>query len=242
MAERLQKVMANAGVASRRASEKLIQAGRVSVNGKIVTELGVKVGSQDFVLVDGNPIDKEKKVYFLLYKPRGVISAAKDDKSRKVVTDYFTDFEQRVYPVGRLDYDTSGLLLMTNDGELANQLMHPRYKVNKTYVAKVEGTPTNEELQKLRQGVVIDGKKTARAKCKVLSSDFQKKTSIVSLTIHEGRNHQVKKMFKAIGHPVQKLKRETYGFLNLNGLTSGDFRPLTSLEVSELKKTVRKGK
>lgn len=160
MAERLQKVMANAGVASRRASEKMILAGRVRVNGKVIKELGQKVDGNDVIEVDGHLIEREEKVYYLFYKPRGVISAAKDDKGRKVVTDYFTDHSERVYPIGRLDYDTSGLLLLTNDGELANRLMHPRYKVNKTYVAKVKGLVQNEALKQLRVGVRLkDGKR-----------------------------------------------------------------------------------
>ncbi|WP_283598312.1 pseudouridine synthase [Ligilactobacillus saerimneri] len=236
MAERLQKVMARAGVASRRESERMIKAGRVQVNGQVVKKLGTKVTGADVVLVDGQLIEREQKVYILFYKPRGVISAAKDDKGRKVVTDFFKDiYQQRLYPVGRLDYDTSGLLLMTNDGDLANKLMHPRYKVNKTYVAKVAGIPTNDELEKLRHGIIIDGRKTAPAKSKVLSTDMKKQTAIVSLTIHEGRNHQVKKMLQAIGHPVKKLKRETYGFLTLKGLTSGEYRELKHDEIELLK-------
>ncbi|MGK4127796.1 pseudouridine synthase [Ligilactobacillus saerimneri] len=236
MAERLQKVMARAGVASRRESERMIQAGRVQVNGQVVKELGTKVTGADVVLVDGQLIEREQKVYILFYKPRGVISAAKDDKGRKVVTDFFKDiYQQRLYPVGRLDYDTSGLLLMTNDGDLANKLMHPRYKVNKTYVAKVAGIPTNDELERLRHGIIIDGRKTAPAKSKVLSTDMKEQTAIVSLTIHEGRNHQVKKMLQAIGHPVKKLKRETYGFLTLKGLTSGEYRELKHDEIELLK-------
>lgn len=236
MAERLQKVMSRAGVASRRESERMIKAGRVQVNGQVVKELGTKVTGADVVLVDGQLIEREQKVYILFYKPRGVISAAKDDKGRKVVTDFFKDiYQQRLYPVGRLDYDTSGLLLMTNDGDLANKLMHPRYKVNKTYVAKVAGIPTNDELEKLRHGIIIDGRKTAPAKSKVLSTDMKKQTAIVSLTIHEGRNHQVKKMLQAIGHPVKKLKRETYGFLTLKGLTSGEYRELKHDEIELLK-------
>lgn len=236
MEERLQKVMANAGVASRRASEKLILDGKVMVNGHVIKELGVKVSPSDVVLVNGQAIDREDKVYYLLYKPRGVITAVKDDKGRKTVVDILDDVPQRVYPVGRLDYDTSGLLLLTNDGQMANRLMHPRYKVNKTYVAKVKGIPSNDVLKRLRLGVVIEGKKTAPAKVKVISSDRQKQTAIVQLTIHEGRNHQVRNMLKAVGHPVQKLSRETYGFLTLRGLTSGDYRDLTRDEIDELKK------
>ncbi len=228
MAERLQKVMANAGVASRRASEKMILAGRVRVNGKVIKELGQKVDGNDVIEVDGHLIEREEKVYYLFYKPRGVISAAKDDKGRKVVTDYFTDHSERVY-------DTTGLIILTNDGELANRLMHPRYKVNKTYVAKVKGLVQNEALKQLRVGVRLkDGKKSARAKAKLLSLDKKNDTSIVSLTIHEGRNHQVKNMLQAVGHPVKKLKRETYGFLTLAGLTSGQYRELTREEVKAL--------
>ncbi|GKS80449.1 pseudouridine synthase [Ligilactobacillus pabuli] len=242
MTDRLQKVMANAGVASRRASEKLIVAGRVRVNGKVVTELGVKVNGEDAVEVDGHLIpQKNAKVYFILYKPRGVISAAKDDKNRKVVTDFFADLPQRIYPVGRLDYDTSGLVLMTNDGDLANKLMHPSYHVNKTYVAKVEGIPDSHDLERLRHGVSLDKKhRSSAAKAKILSTDTKKNTAVVSLTIHEGRYHQVKKMFLAVKHPVKKLKRETYGFLNLDGLTSGDFRELSNQEVTLLKQMVEK--
>lgn len=242
MTERLQKVMANAGVASRRASEKMITDGRVRVNGKTVTELGVKVSGEDAVEVDGHLLEQsDQKVYFILYKPRGVISAAKDDKNRKVVTDFFQDIPQRIYPVGRLDYDTSGLVLMTNDGDLANKLMHPRYHVNKTYVAKVKGIPESNELERLRHGVLLDKThKSSPAKAKLLSVDKKKNTAIVSLTIHEGRYHQVKNMLKSVGHPVEKLKRETYGFLNLDGLTSGDFRRLTNQEITALKKMVAK--
>ncbi|MGI1826617.1 pseudouridine synthase [Ligilactobacillus salivarius] len=239
MAERLQKVMANAGVASRRASEKLIQEGRVMVNGVVVTELGTKVESDDSISVDGKLLKKdEKKVYYLLYKPRGVISAAKDNKGREVVTDYLKDVPERLYPVGRLDYDTSGLLILTNDGDFANQMMHPRYKVDKTYVAKVEGLITPDSIKKLRNGVVIDGKTTSRARAKIISRDAKKNTSIVSLTIHEGRYHQVKKMFDAVGHKVQKLSRITYGTLTLDGLTSGEYRELSHNEVRELLKLI----
>lgn len=239
MAERLQKVMANAGVASRRASEKLILAGKVMVNGQVVTELGTKVTGADVILVNGQAIDQEKKAYYLFYKPRGVISAVSDDKGRKVVTDYFEEIPERLYPVGRLDYDTSGLLLMTNDGQLANALMHPRFKVDKVYVAKVKGLVQTEDLKRLRQGLVVDGKKTAKAKAKLLKQDKAKEISLVQLTIHEGRYHQVKKMFEALGYRVSKLKRERYAFLDLSGLTSGDYRKLTAVEVKGLKQLVQ---
>lgn len=236
--ERLQKAMAEAGVASRRASEKLILQGKVMVNGQRVTELGTKVGVHDEIKVNGVPIQREPHVYYLLNKPRGVISSAHDDKGRRTVVDIIhdEDIDERIYPVGRLDYDTTGILLLTNDGALANQLMHPKYEVEKTYIAKVTGIIKNDELKQLRLGVVVDGRKTKPAKTKLINFDHNKKTSLVQLTIHEGRNHQVKNMFKAVGHPVIKLHRETYGPLDLHGLQPGEFRSLKADEVKLLKK------
>ncbi|MQS97929.1 pseudouridine synthase [Companilactobacillus halodurans] len=233
---RLQKFMADAGVASRRKSEELIAKGHVKVNNKTVTEMGVKVDHSDRVEVDGMPLQTEKKRYILLYKPRGVISAVKDDKDRKVVTDLLEDVDERVYPIGRLDYDTSGLLLLTNDGEFANHLMHPRYHVEKTYVAKIEGFLATEDIKKLENGIKLKGFTTAKAKVKVMSKEKKKNTSIVRITIHEGHNHQVKNMFEAVGNKVEKLSRERYGFLTLDGLVSGKYRDLTRQEVAELKK------
>lgn len=234
--ERLQKVLAHAGVASRRQAEKLITSGHIKVNGSVVTELGVKVGPHDTVLADNVPITMEAPVYILLYKPRGVVSTAHDEKDRKTVVDLVEGITQRIYPVGRLDYDTSGLLLLTNDGELANRLTHPRYEVDKTYVARVTGIPTNDALKQLRRGVRADGEQFAPAHSKLLSSDTKKKTAIVQLTIHEGHNHQVKKMLAAVGYPVEKLKREEYGFLTLKGLQVGDSRRLKPEEVKELRR------
>lgn len=233
--ERLQKVIAHAGLASRRKAEELIIEGKVKVNGEIVKELGVKVGANDQVEVNGVPLVKEAPVYFLLYKPRGVISAVQDDKNRKVVTDFFPEIEARIYPIGRLDYDTSGLLLLTNDGEFANTLMHPKYEIDKAYVAKVKGIPFRETLKKLEKGIMLDDGKTAPAKTKVLSIDKKKQTAIIEITIHEGRNRQVRRMFEAIGHPVLKLKRERYGFLTLHGLSAGEARELTPHEVKQLR-------
>jgi 23S rRNA pseudouridine2605 synthase len=232
--ERLQKVIAHAGVASRRKAEELIKQGKVTVNGEVITELGVKVSPKDHIEVNGIRIERETPVYFLLYKPRGVITTVNDEKNRKTVLDFFPNVEQRIYPVGRLDYDTSGLLIMTNDGEFANLLTHPKYKIDKTYVAKVEGIPTKEDLKKLQKGVKLDDGVTAPARVKLLSSDRKKNTSIVALTIHEGKNRQVRRMFEAIGYPVLKLKREQYAFLTLHGLNAGEFRPLTPHEVKQL--------
>ena len=234
---RLQKYMADAGVASRRKSEELIAKGHVKVNGKLITEMGVKVDNHDRIEVDGVPMEEEKKRYILMYKPRGVISAVSDDKDRKVVTDLLEDdVRERVYPIGRLDYDTSGLLLLTNDGDFANHLMHPRYHVDKTYIAKVEGILTTEEIRKLENGIKLKGYTTAKAKVRVMSKDKKKNSSIVRMVIHEGHNHQVKNMFDAVGHKVEKLSRESYDFLTLDGLVSGQYRDLTRLEIATLKK------
>ncbi|MCM3707730.1 MULTISPECIES: 23S rRNA pseudouridine(2605) synthase RluB [Cytobacillus] len=240
--ERLQKVIAHAGVASRRKAEELMAEGRVRVNGKTIKELGVKVSPSDRIEVDGIPLEREEPVYFLLYKPRGVISAVSDDKGRKVVTDFFEGIKQRIYPVGRLDYDTSGILILTNDGEFANLLMHPSNEIEKVYVAKLKGIPSKEKMKSLQRGIVLEDGKTAPAKTKLLSMDKQKQTSIMEISIHEGRNRQVRRMFEAIGHPVLKLKRERYGFLTLQGLSAGDARELTAHEVKQLRTLAMKKK
>lgn len=234
--ERLQKVMAEAGVASRRASEKLIATGHVQVNGQTVTTLGTKVTAKDKIEVDGVPLHREKQVYYLLNKPRGVISSAHDEKGRRTVVDILREdeIEERIYPVGRLDYDTTGLLLLTNDGALANKMMHPKFAVDKTYVAKVKGLISNDDLKQLRTGVKVDGRRTKPAKTRLKGTDREKKTSIVQLTIHEGHYHQVKRMLAAVGHPVIKLHRESYGFLNLQGVQPGDYRGLRPEEVKRL--------
>lgn len=238
--ERLQKVIAHAGVASRRKAEQLILEGHVMVNGKVVKELGVKVTPSDRVEVDGIPLEREEPVYFMLYKPRGVISSVNDDKGRKVVTDFFPMIQSRIYPVGRLDYDTSGLLLLTNDGEFANTLMHPSNQIDKVYVAKVKGIPSKEALKILAKGVKLEDGKTAPAKVKMLSLDKAKQTAILEIIIHEGRNRQVRRMCEAVGHPVIKLKRERYGFLHLHGLKVGDARELTPHEVKQLRALAQK--
>jgi 23S rRNA pseudouridine2605 synthase len=233
--ERLQKVIAHAGVASRRKAEELILEGKVTVNGSVVKELGIKVSPADRIEVNGIPLEREEPVYFLLYKPRGVISSVKDDKGRKVVTDFFEHVEQRIYPVGRLDYETSGVLLLTNDGEFANLLMHPSSEVDKVYVAKTKGIPSKEALRSLEKGIRLEDGKTAPARVKLLSMDKKKQTAIVELTIHEGRNRQVRRMFEAVGFPVLKLKRERYGNLTLQGLSAGEKKELTPHEVKQLR-------
>ena len=232
--ERLQKIISKTGFASRRKAEELISKGKVKVNGEIITEMGYKASYDDFIEVNGIPLNKtEDKVYFLLNKPRGVVTTTKDEKGRKTVVDLIKT-NKRIYPIGRLDYDTTGLILLTNDGELTNYLTHPRNKIEKVYVAKVEGIVTKEELKKLCNGVIIDGKKTGKAKAKILKIDKKNNTSVVELIICEGRNHQVKNMFKAINHNVLKLKRESVAFLTLDGVKPGEYRELTIKEVKKL--------
>ncbi len=232
--ERLQKVIAQSGYCSRRKAEELIVSGKVKVNGKIITELGTKVDYNDSVIVNGKPLsNKEEKVYYLLNKPRGVVTTVKDEKDRKTVLDLIPN-DKRVYPVGRLDYDTTGVLLLTNDGELTNLLIHPRNHVEKTYIAKVEGLVMKQDIEKLCNGVVIDGKKTSKAKARIKKMDKKTNHTLVELVIYEGRNHQVKKMFEAIGYNVLKLKREKFCFLSTNGLKSGEYRQLSIKEVKKL--------
>ncbi|GAP00252.1 pseudouridine synthase [Fructobacillus ficulneus] len=234
--QRLQKVIAQAGVASRRAAEKIILDGRVAVNGEIVKELGTKVSRHDEVMVDGVPIDsREKLVYYLLNKPRSVVTTNHDNKDRWTVIDILDDVDARVYPVGRLDYDTTGALILTNDGDLANQLMHPKGRVDKVYTAKVKGIATLEQLAPLKRGIVLKGKKTAPARVAIEKVDRDKKVSFVTITIHEGRNHQVKDMLFAVGFPVEKLRRDRYAFLDLVGLQPGEYRDLKHDEVKRLK-------
>ena len=231
--ERLQKVISNAGVCSRRKAEELIKEGKVKVNGKVIRELGVKVSGNDVIFVNDEQINREEKVYYILNKPRNIISSSSDDKGRKTVVDLIPT-DKRIFPVGRLDYDTSGIILLTNDGNLANLLIHPSKNIEKTYIAKVEGFVTKDEMKKLEKGIVIDGVKTKQAYLKLKRFDKKSDSSYVYITITEGRNHQVKKMFNSIGHNVLKLKRETFSFLTLDGLKSGDYRELTIKEVKKL--------
>lgn len=237
--ERLQKVIANLGYSSRRKAEELIQSGKVKVNGQIITTLGTKVKPSDTIEVENTILDNHKNYeYYLLNKPREVISSASDEHGRLTVVDLIKT-SQRIYPVGRLDYDTTGIILLTNDGILANKLMHPSSNIEKKYLAKVEGLVTGYDIKRLREGIIIDGKKTA--KCQVNLKKYDKKTdkSFVELTIHEGRNHQVKKMFLSLGHDVVKLKREKYANLDLTGLKPGEYRHLTNKEIAILYSLVK---
>ncbi len=238
--ERLQKVIAQTGFCSRRKAEELISSGKVQVNGKTIREMGVKVNYDDDITIDGNAINvKEDKVYYLLNKPRGIITSTHDEKNRKTVVDLIQE-TKRIYPVGRLDYDTTGVLLLTNDGNLTNMLIHPKNNIEKLYIAKIKGIPTKQELLKLANGVIINGYKTSKAKVKLKKLDKKTNTSVIELIIHEGKNHQVKKMFEAIGYEVLKLRRERFAFLDVNDLKSGDYRELTIKEVKCLYSLVQK--
>ena len=237
--ERIQKIIASSGYTSRRKAEELILKGLVKVNNKVVYELGTKVNPNDLIEVNGYIIKNENKVYYLLNKPRGVITSTSDDKGRKTVVDLINT-NIRIYPVGRLDYDTTGAIILTNDGELANLIMHPKSQIDKVYIAKIDGLIGKKQLQMLEKGVFIDGIKTSKAKARIKSYDKKKDTSIVELTIHEGRNHQVKKMFDSLGYKVLKLKRERIAFLDVNDLKSGEYRILNSKEVKKLYNEITK--
>ena len=238
--ERIQKIIAQSGYCSRRKAEELIVAGKVKLNGVTVTKLGTVAYGNDTIEVDGYTInDKQEKVYVLLNKPRGVVTSTKDDKHRKVVTDLI-NIPTRIYPVGRLDYDTTGVLLLTNDGELTNELLHPSNHIEKVYIAKIKGILTPGHRKTLENGVIIDGIKTAPAKVKIKRIDKKNNTSVIEIMIHEGRNHQVKNMFKALGYEVDKLRRERLLFLTCDGLSTGEYRFLSIKEVKRLYNEIKK--
>ena len=232
--ERLQKVIANSGFTSRRKAEDLIKSGKVFVNGERITELGTKVNYSDAIEVNGTMLKlEEDKVYYLLNKPRGVISSSSDEVGRTTVVDLI-DTEKRIYPIGRLDYDTTGLLLLTNDGELANTLMHPKYNVEKKYVAKLNKFFEISDLKKLEKGILIGNIKCIPTRVKIKTNNREKDFSIVEISIVEGRNHIIKKVFNELGYLVDKLSRIEYAFLNLDGLKSGEYRELSIKEVKKL--------
>lgn len=234
--ERLQKAIAESGYTSRRKAEDLIKDGRVTVNGEIVDTLGYKVNGNDIIAIDGNIISKNTiKEYYILNKPREVICSVSDDKGRKTVVDLIKA-KNRIYPVGRLDYDTTGLIILTNDGNLANILMHPKNKIYKTYIAKINGILNADDFKLLRKGILIDNRKLIIDNIKVRKIDNIKNTSLIEVTIHEGRNHIIRRLFEKLGYDVIKLTRNKLAFLNINDLKSGEYRELSANEVKELYK------
>ena len=232
--ERIQKIIAESGYCSRRKAEEYIAKGQVKVNGIVVKELGTKASYEDEITINDNVISsKEEKEYYLLYKPEKTISSVKDEKDRDTVTDYI-DTTARIYPVGRLDYNTTGILLLTNDGELSNILTHPSHKIEKRYMAKVEGIITPDEFMKLKSGVMIDNRKVKPTYIKLKKTNKDNNTSSIVIGITEGRNHIIKRMLESIKHEVIKLRRESIGFLNLEGLKPGEYRKLSIKEVKRL--------
>ena len=223
--ERLQKVIASSGVTSRRKAEELILTGRVRINGKTITELGTKVTNNDIIEVDGKTISKDTpKIYYLLNKPYGVITSTKDEKNRQTVIDLIPT-AIRIYPVGRLDYDTTGLLILTNDGELTNLLLH---------LAKIKGFLTKEDITNLKNGITIDNRKVDTSNFKIKTKDLNTNTTLIEITIYEGRNHIVKKIFNSLNHPVLRLKRTKIAFLDLKDLPVGSYRQLKIKEIKKL--------
>lgn len=237
--ERLQKVIANSGYTSRRKAEALITQGKVRVNGEVVTTLGVKVSPKDVIEIAGVVLEKESKVYFLLYKPKGMVCTLKDEHGRPCVADLFEDIPERVYPVGRLDYDSSGVLMMTNDGEFANLMMHPRSHVEKAYEVTVKGLVKGEVLHQLESGVYLDGVKTLPCKIKVIGKDMKHETTMMQVRLIEGKNRQIRRMFELVGHEVKRLHRYQYGCLDLKGLTPGTYRRIKPQEIKLLKHAAR---
>lgn len=233
MQERLQKYISRCGKASRRKAEEMILSGRVKVNGKVINEIVMVDDEHDKVEIDGEIIcPEEKMIYIILNKPEGIITSVKDQFGRKTVIDII-DIKERVYPVGRLDYDTSGLILLTNDGDLANKIMRPKSEINKVYIAKIFGTPNKEEINMFESGVVIDGYKTSKAGFKIIRE--LNNYSIAEIRIHEGRNRQVRKMCEVIEHPVISLKRVMIGDIKLGDLRMGEWRYLNESEIQYLK-------
>lgn len=232
--ERLQKVIAQSGLTSRRKAEDLILAGRVKVNNKVITKLGTKVSQKDEITVDEIPLEKEKLVYYVLYKPRGYITSVKDNKDRETVIDLMESIPERIFPIGRLDYNTSGVLLLTNDGDFAHLLMHPKHEIEKVYIVKIKGIPKKESLNQLVKGVKDKNDLLKAVNYKVISVDKRKQTMVLEIVLHEGKNRHIRRMMEQIGHPVLKLKREKYGPITVHQLQPGKYRPLTKQEIHQL--------
>ena len=237
--ERLQKVIAERGYCSRRKAEELIQEGRVALNGVIVRELGVKAEKDDEILIDGKPLEKEKKkVYYLLNKPKGVISSVKDDRGRKTVIDLL-DVKERVYPLGRLDFDSSGLLILSNDGELMQKMIHPSFEITKVYEVTIDKLISDEEIRKLEAGVRIDDYVSAPCTIKLIRKNENKKISFLEVSIHEGKNREIRKMFETVRAKVTRLHRIEEAGIALGKLRSGEYRELRVKEVADLKRRLK---
>ena len=234
MEERLQKILARAGFSSRRGAEELIRQGKVTIDGQVVTEMGVRVDPDlHRIECNGLPVNQEEeKVYIMLNKPTGYLSTLSDPQGRPIVTDLLEDVSARVFPVGRLDFDTEGMLLLSNDGELSQQILHPSFEINKTYIATVSGNPSRKKLAELERGIELEGRRTWPARIKVLSAGPKKTT--IEIIIHEGRKRQVRKMFAAIGHRVVALERVAYGGLRLGDLPRGRYRFLTRKDLAQI--------
>ena len=236
---RLQKQIADLGYCSRRKAEELIVSGKVYVNNKKITELGTKVDIIDEIRIGDDILYKQEKEYYMFNKPREVVSTTKDDKGRKTILDYF-NINTRIYPIGRLDYDTTGLILLTNDGEFANLMMKPSSKIEKVYLAKINGILTKEQILELKKGIVIDKHKCIPDRIKVKSFDKKTSISFIEITIHDGKNHEVRKMFEHFNLDVLKLKRIRYGSLELGNLNSGEYKKLSIKEVKTLFSLIKK--
>lgn len=227
---RINKYIANAGIASRRKADELIKAGKVKVNSKVMSQPGYDVADSDEVLVEGKPVQStENKVYYAMNKPLGVITSVNDDRGRMTVVDIMSDVEERVFPVGRLDYNTSGLLLLTNDGDFANRIMHPGRRVDKTYRVRVAGNISKMKISVLRAGVRLGKFKTSPARVDVIT--WNRHSMILEVTIHEGKNRQIRRMFEAVGYPVQELERISIGNMKLGHLKPGQYRKLSKREL-----------
>ncbi len=227
---RINKYIANAGIASRRKADELIKAGKVKVNGKVMSQPGYDVADSDEVLVEGKPVQStENKVYYAMNKPLGVITSVNDDRGRMTVVDIISDVEERVFPVGRLDYNTSGLLLLTNDGDFANRIMHPGHRMDKTYRVRVAGNISKIKISVLRAGVRLGKFKTSPARVDVIT--WNRHSMILEVTIHEGKNRQIRRMFEAVGYPVQELERISIGNMKLGHLKPGQYRKLSRREL-----------
>ncbi len=238
--ERLQKVIASAGITSRRKAEQMILDGRVKVNGEVITQLGFKVSSKDEVMVDDIKIKKEEKVYYLLNKPKKCVCTVKDEHDRTTVLDYMSDVKERIFPVGRLDYDTTGVLILTNDGEFANQMMHPRNHFPKTYRVTIDGLLSDEEAHQLRKGIELEDGLTLPASVHIEKRNYNKNRTIFMITIFEGRNREIKRMMEYFGYEVIRLNRIQYGTLTVKDLRQGEYRRLRSYEIKELLKEINK--